>query len=76
MHCCFNPYILRLKTVTYENVFEMIIHQTELDNIHVLVLSGMTTYNAKLVEVDGYGAIEINDEAKNSFHIVTFTFVI
>ena len=34
--------------------------QEELENIHVLVLVGMKTNKAQLLEVNGYGAIATN----------------
>ena len=45
----------------------------ELDNINELVLSGMSTNQEKLVEVNGYVFIAENDESSNSFNISCFT---
>ena len=35
----------------------------------------MSTNKAKLVNLDGYGAIATNDEPANKFYIVRFTYV-
>ena len=39
--------------------------KVELYNIHALILSGVSTNNAELVKVNGYGTISANDEASN-----------
>ena len=45
----------------------------ELDNINELVLSGMSTNQEKLLEVNAYVFIADNDESSNSFNIIRFT---
>ena len=42
------------------------IPQVELDNIHALILAGISTNKAEVVEVNGYGAIYADDEASNN----------
>ena len=49
--------------------------QVEFDNIHVLIIAGMSTNKSELVQVYGYGDIAANDEAADNLFIVRFTYV-
>ena len=46
-----------------------------MDNIHALILAGISTDQAKLIEVNGYGAIADKDEYENNLYIVCFPYV-
>ena len=51
------------------------IPQFELDNIHVFILSGISTNKSELVQVNGYDDIYANDEAAHNVYILRFTSV-
>ena len=45
--------------------------QVDFYNSHLLIISGMSTNKSKLVKVNGYVAIAVNDEAANIFTLFT-----
>ena len=47
--------------------------QVKLNNIHTLILGGISINKTELVEVNGCGAIYSNDETSNAFYIFCFT---
>ena len=47
--------------------------QVEFDNIYEFIIVGMSNNKAKIVQVNGYGAIASNDKAANSFYTVRYT---
>ena len=46
--------------------------QVEFDNIHVLIIAGMSTNKSELVKVIGYDTIASNDEAANNLHCLLY----
>ena len=50
--------------------------KVELYNIRALIISGVSTNNAELVKVNGYGTIAANDESENNVYIVHFVSVL
>ena len=46
--------------------------QVEFDNIEVFILAVMLTIKEELVNVNGYGDIDTNDEAAHNVHIFCF----
>ena len=49
--------------------------QVDFDNIHAFILASMSTNEAELAKVNGYGSIVANDESENNFYLVLFTSV-
>ena len=50
--------------------------QVDFENIHVLIISVISTNKAELFQVNGYSDISANDEAANNAYIVCFTYVL
>ena len=44
--------------------------RVESDNTHEFIHAGMWNNKEKLVKVNGYGAISVNDDAANNIYIV------
>ena len=44
------------------NFLEKKTPQVDFENIHALIISGMSTNKAETFQVNGYGAISANDE--------------
>ena len=49
--------------------------QVEFDNMHTLIVKGMSINQEEPVQVYGFGAIAANDKVANNFYIVRFTSV-